>query len=439
VRLPGIARIRARGPAGSIDELRKNLEQAEEKVRKLLEPFGSVQVEELERREEEARELDARLAEHRTRLETLLAGETFETLQSRLSLLDARIRALLEKVPDWKDKPPDGDRLQLEARTIKEHFIRDVEKAEGNRDKAQIVLSEAVGRLSTLEGDRTRNQNLVQTLERKLEALLKEAGKEQNLTEALGRIGLEFEAARAGLEEVEKKLDGYDDDPLKILERFQKRLEAAWETSRQALSDEKRTEGELNNMGSQGSYSALARAEEEVAGLERELAAETLQVNAIRLLFDTLKEVRSQMTAGLTAPVEQKATYLLQRIAGRRPGPIRLNEGLDAPEVMTDQGAPGIPLDQVSGGEREQIYLATRLALAEQLAANERQLVVLDDVLTFTDAARMARVLDVLEESARRLQILIITCHPEKYRGLRAARFIDLEEQVREGQKDQEG
>jgi DNA repair protein SbcC/Rad50 len=65
------------------------------------------------------------------------------------------------------------------------------------------------------------------------------------------------------------------------------------------------------------------------------------------------------------------------------------------------------------------------------LAANERQLLVLDDVLTFTDAARMARVLDVLEGSAQRLQILIITCHPERYRGLRAARFIDLEEQSR--------
>lgn len=83
-------------------------------------------------------------------------------------------------------------------------------------------------------------------------------------------------------------------------------------------------------------------------------------------------------------------------------------------------------MDQVSGGEREQIYLATRLALAELLALNERQLVVLDDVLTFTDAARMARVLDVLEESAQRLQILIITCHPDRYRGLNGAKFFDL-------------
>ena len=104
---------------------------------------------------------------------------------------------------------------------------------------------------------------------------------------------------------------------------------------------------------------------------------------------------------------------------------------MNTPEIIPDPAGSGVALEQVSGGEREQIYLAARLALAELLAVNERQLVVLDDVLTFTDAARMGRVLDVLEESAQRLQILIITCHPERYRGLQAAQFIDLEEMVR--------
>lgn len=60
------------------------------------------------------------------------------------------------------------------------------------------------------------------------------------------------------------------------------------------------------------------------------------------------------------------------------------------------------------------------------LAREERQLVVLDDVLNATDAGRLARVLGLLEESSERLQIVILTCHPERYRGLEAARFIDL-------------
>jgi uncharacterized protein YhaN len=53
---------------------------------------------------------------------------------------------------------------------------------------------------------------------------------------------------------------------------------------------------------------------------------------------------------------------------------------------------------------------------------------VLDDILVATDAGRLARVQAVLEEFAQKLQILVLTCHPERYRGLGTAKFIDLEE-----------
>ena len=37
----------------------------------------------------------------------------------------------------------------------------------------------------------------------------------------------------------------------------------------------------------------------------------------------------------------------------------------------------------------------------------------------------------ILEEAAQRLQVLVLTCHPERYRGLEAASFINLEAIVR--------
>ena len=83
---------------------------------------------------------------------------------------------------------------------------------------------------------------------------------------------------------------------------------------------------------------------------------------------------------------------------------------------------------------KDLIVVPTRQAgrrLREALAKNERQLVVLDDVLSATDAGRLARVMTVLEEVAQRLQILILTCHQERYRGLEQANFIDLEAIIR--------
>ena len=75
-------------------------------------------------------------------------------------------------------------------------------------------------------------------------------------------------------------------------------------------------------------------------------------------------------------------------------------------------------LNQLSGGENEQVHFATRLALADRLSAQEPQLVVFDDVLMATDPERLARILDLLEQRRERMQVLILTCHPERFEGL---------------------
>ncbi|MFQ3578174.1 MAG: hypothetical protein SNJ52_04085, partial [Verrucomicrobiia bacterium] len=66
------------------------------------------------------------------------------------------------------------------------------------------------------------------------------------------------------------------------------------------------------------------------------------------------------------------------------------------------------------------------LAIARVLAQEERQCFALDDALTATDSARFARMLQCLQESADSLQILIFTCHPERFALLQDAHFIDL-------------
>jgi uncharacterized protein YhaN len=158
---------------------------------------------------------------------------------------------------------------------------------------------------------------------------------------------------------------------------------------------------------------------------------EGLRVAALKLLHDTVAQCRTEALDAVAAPVEIAATRILQRISGRRLGPVQLGTAFEPGHVVPEAMGESVAVDHISGGEREQVYLATRLALAEVLARGERQLVVLDDVLTATDAGRLARVMGVLEEAAQRLQLLILTCHPERYRGLEGASFIDLELAIR--------
>jgi len=74
------------------------------------------------------------------------------------------------------------------------------------------------------------------------------------------------------------------------------------------------------------------------------------------------------------------------------------------------------------------------MALAHEVTGSQRQLVVLDDVFTYTDTTRLARIMTILDEAAERFQIVLLTCHPERYRGLPNARFFDLEGLVADSQ-----
>lgn len=58
------------------------------------------------------------------------------------------------------------------------------------------------------------------------------------------------------------------------------------------------------------------------------------------------------------------------------------------------------------------------MAVALELTAEEPQVLVLDDVLVSTDSTRQERVLDLLTATAEKLQVVILTCHPERYRGI---------------------
>jgi uncharacterized protein YhaN len=72
----------------------------------------------------------------------------------------------------------------------------------------------------------------------------------------------------------------------------------------------------------------------------------------------------------------------------------------------------------LSRGAREQLLLALRAAIALELAKKEPPCLVLDDVLVHTDPVRQRNVLDYLETLSQQVQIVILTCHEERYRGV---------------------
>jgi len=425
--LPGVARLRAWGPTGPIEEHRKKLAAAEYRLRDLTESFGTADVNTLEKLRGKAEELDKKVASAQAQVDTLLSGDTLDDIGTVRSRAAAVFESLLEGHPEWKESPPDTEFLKSSADEIEQSFIARVESAEKRWTAAEQAASAAAQQKAALDASLEKTRSDLASLENRLAALTADGKSDEDRQDALNKAALAWDAARAGLEETEKKLSGFVDDPVAAVDKLEKQLEAADEAATKALEEEKVEEGKLQTLAAQGLYSALAAAEEEVEALRTEIDREKLRVSAIRLMHDILAQCRAEALAAVAGPVEAAATRTLRRIAGERLGALKLGDSFEPAHVVPETAKSPVWLDSVSGGEGEQIYLATRLALAEVLAREERQLLVLDDVLAFTDAGRLARVMTVLEEAAQKLQVLILTCHPERYRGLGQASFADLQ------------
>jgi uncharacterized protein YhaN len=245
--------------------------------------------------------------------------------------------------------------------------------------------------------------------------------------EDLGYRRRECECAEESLDKIDADLAALPADApdrLTALGNEVTELESELQRARKEYGDHETAARTLLELGP---YTSLATAEERVQQLETDLAAETLRLNSIRRLKTIVDEAKAKALEGIAVPVEERATAMLEGIVGRPFARIRLGGGMELASVQPQGCAGSAPVEQMSAGEREQIYFATRLALAEVLTQGGRQVLVLDDPLVNTDGERLPRVLELMKQRSHRLQFVILSCHPERYLELPgiASRHMD--------------
>jgi uncharacterized protein YhaN len=327
----------------------------------------------------------------------------------------------------WKGEPPDSAALradfqrqqaaapavaQLEARRMEAH-TRAV--------RTQQQVQTAAVRIEAAQVQRS-------SLQRQLDALTSDGKDDAVRAAELREIALRWSAARAELETAQGKLAAFSQNPEQLVATLETQIEALRRRAQELMADEARSAGRLQKLEEEAPYAALARTEEAIARLESDIARERAKADALRLLHETVTACRADVLACVTAPVETRALQVLQCIGGHHLSALRFDEKLGLAGITPSAHSEVVDTENLSGGEQEQVHLAVRLALAQVLARDERQMVVLDDILIATDSARFARILGVFEALAQQLQIIILTCHPERYYGLNSGtRFFDLE------------
>ena len=429
-RIPGVGTIRTSGPAGSAESLRRTWEQAEAKVEQLLAVHGGQAFEQLQQSSLLAADLDQQIDRIRVRIDAILNRRLLDELRVEHAQLSVQRSEFLAANPDWEHSPPNPMEMRTEADRIEREFTDRIDAAENARQQAVGAVSTAAQQVARHEENLKNAQQQLQAARQRLAVARDDGRTDVQRRDLLDEFALQWRAAKAQLAQLDEKLKLFGGDPRDEVKVLQRQLDATRDESAATMDRLRFEQGKLDAIVNEAPYSALAAEEEALADLEQRIAREQLQADAIRLLHETLGRRKRELIESLVGPVRQRAMQTLSRITGSRFERLEISDTFDLSGIVPRTSPDAVSLDQLSGGEREQAYFAVRMALADIAMQGERQLVVLDDVFTFTDTARLARIVQVLEDAAERFQIVMLTCHPERYRGLPGAKFFDLEEIV---------
>jgi DNA repair exonuclease SbcCD ATPase subunit len=425
IRITGFGRIRVSGPGTPTAQLRQEHDAVASLLGETLRRFSATDVAEVEARHARLAEIRNRVAQLEAEQRALLAGSSLEEWKQHARQQEAEISTIVQQFPEWVTIPAD------ELHNLAEGAERQLEAKSEQARSARKEWEEAHEQWRIAE---TAVQREVATLGRTREEL-ERTGSELALLEADGRIPeqraqelhhleLEWRRLKSEREKAEQELARFRPERAA---RLRTEIQALEERAAQAEQRRLQTEADLRALLAEAPYEAYVMLKEQADQLERKVSAAELQAEAIRRVWEAVRAAKQEALEGLAEPVAEEAAQILSRVAGQRLGPLKIGE--DFSIQCLESAAAGRPVDlrELSGGEQEQIHLAVRLALARLLARSERQLVVLDDAFMFTDDERLGRLLDLIGELQTELQIVILTCHPERLHKLPGGRFVRLE------------
>lgn len=151
----------------------------------------------------------------------------------------------------------------------------------------------------------------------------------------------------------------------------------------------------------------LASLEEEYTKLEEEYKELNFQNEAIELAKQELENAYNQMKKKVTPNFTNNLSKIMKKISNEKYTNIRLDEkdGL----IVEIQNGDYIPVEYLSIGTIDQLYLSLRLGVASSIS-NENLPIILDETFAYYDEERLKNILEFLHIEYEDRQIIILTC-----------------------------
>ena len=184
---------------------------------------------------------------------------------------------------------------------------------------------------------------------------------------------------------------------------------------RSALAEMEQEEQRLQNEANRAQWEQekcqeeLVRLGEELEELEQEMEENekrSKEIEALDLALSMMENLSGRIQDSFGNRLQALSSELISQITGGKYEKLVIQEDLSVSINTRDRL---IPLEQVSRGTMEQIYLAVRLAAARVLWPKESMPVIVDDLFAHYDDLRLKRTLEMFQKNEN--QLILFTCH----------------------------
>lgn len=409
IQIEGVGSIGVRPGDSDVADLARQVEEARAAAERALAKLGVASVEEARSRQDRFKQsqADAKAAEA---MLGLTAPQGVDKLRSALA---AATQTRAETANQLQALPaaPGGQSVDVtEARAANAAAIERLEQASDAHLAAAKMLATAQA------GEQAAAAEVGKLREAVDEA--QSSGVEDDTQALLAKALADQEAAKAQAAELAKRIEQSQPDVLRQdVQRLQSSMEQSLATHNQRGNSIAALEARLEVAGANGIEEQREELRVREQALSRRLAELQLRAKALSLLVERLETKRQALTAKLQAPLQARLDHYMRLLfPGARLG---LQEDLTPAVLERGVGTDAVDFGQLSHGAREQIALISRLAYADLLKeAGKPTLILLDDALVNTDSQRLDLMQRVLYDAAQRHQMLLFTCHPERWAGL---------------------
>ena len=370
--LKDIAEVQVATRDQALEDIQKELGEKKSFLKSQLKQYKCESVEEMEaikaRREKIGRDFDAK----ETELKVTLGRETVESLATQGGQLETRLKELSTAFEE-----------------VKEFAISEGELADREREIQALHKH-----VQELEGNIRENQGILKAFSKEqLEKEKKDLARQMLIAEtALD----DLKAFEASGEEVLKQEDEV------------KRLE-------QKLSDFKVEQQTLEHILQEDRFGQedVAELEERIESLERKAERLRKKLRAYEIIGEVLVEARQNILQRISSEVDERIGAYFGQITDKKYERVRLSREDFSLQVFTPEKGDWINPDseELSAGARDQLYLAARLALVDEITGGNSLPLIMDDPLVHFDAFRRENTRNLLKEVSKKHQVILLSCH----------------------------